>query len=84
MHAIKHINNPRFPFFWVVFHLLTAANEGHRDDACKTGKVHGELQKDSICLGPLSEFLCTFARQEFALAPTVPFLIPLLSHLGPL
>lgn len=67
MHAIKDINNPRVPFSVGCFSFL-AGNEDHRYDACKTGKVHGELQKDSLCFGSLSvsaQFLCTFAKQEF-------------------
>lgn len=70
--------------FCFVFHFITARNEGNRSDARKTAKVRGELQKDSLCFGSLSELLCTFAKQAFALAPSVPVLFPLLSNSGPL
>lgn len=38
------------------FQSVTASNEDDNYDSCKIGKIHQELQKDSLCCGSLLEF----------------------------
>lgn len=44
------------------FHFVTASNEDDHYDACKIEEIHQELQKDSLCYGPLLEFLWKFTK----------------------
>lgn len=74
MHAIKNTNNVCF------FHFVTAPNEDDHYDACKIGKIHQELQKDSLTVKSFSASLQSNSLLSPPLCPSYSPFYLILDH----